>query len=95
MALRLAGTSFLAIQGTDNQGWVREVTSLDALPGLKVDQQGTGRVFDFQDGGVSRMFMENGGNMMIGVTVHPVPILGRFIFGMAVQAPLILVMHGE
>ena len=31
MALRLAGTSFLAIQGTDNQGWVREVTSLDTL----------------------------------------------------------------
>ncbi len=71
MALRLAGTPFLAIQGTDNQGWVREVTSLDTLPGLKIDQQGTGRVFDYQDGGVSRMFMEDGGKVLLANGAGP------------------------
>ena len=71
MALRLAGTPFLAIQGTDNQGWVREVTSLDALPGLKVDQQGTGRIVDFQDGGVSRLLMLDGGHMTLADAASP------------------------
>ena len=65
MALRLAGEPFLTIQGADNQGWVREITAQDALPGLKVDQQGTGRVFDFQDGGVSKMYMPDGGDVTI------------------------------
>lgn len=71
MALRLAGTPFLAIQGTDDQGWVREVTSLDALPGLKIDQRGTGRVFDFQDGGVSRLFMLDGGQVTLADAASP------------------------
>jgi len=65
MALRLAGEPFLAIQGADNQGWVREVTAQDALPGLKIDQQGTGRVFDFQDGGVSKLYLPDGGNVTV------------------------------
>lgn len=65
MALRLAGEPFLAIQGADSQGWVREITAQDALPGLKINQQGTGRVFDFQDGGVSKMYLPDGGNVTI------------------------------
>ena len=39
MALRLAGERALVIQGADNQGWVREVTVQDSLPGLKVNQK--------------------------------------------------------
>lgn len=74
MALRLAGTPFLAIQGTDNQGWVREVTSLDTLPGLKVNQQGTGRVFDFQDGGISKLYLPDGGD---------VSLVGNLVFDLA------------
>ncbi len=65
MALRLAGESLLAIRGADNQGWVREITAQDALPGLKIDQQGTGRVFDFQDGGASKMYLPDGGNVTV------------------------------
>lgn len=65
MALRLAGERFLTIQGADSQGWVREVTVQDSLPGLKVNQKGTGRVFDFQDGGVSKMYLPDGGNVTL------------------------------
>ncbi len=65
MALRLAGERTLAIQGTDNQGWVREVAIQDSLPGLKINQNGAGRVFDFQDGGASKMYLPDGGNVMV------------------------------
>ena len=71
MALRLAGEPFLAIQGADNQGWVREIAALDALPGLKIDQQSTGHIFDFQDGGVSRMFMQDGGSVLLANAPSP------------------------
>ena len=74
MALRLAGERVLAIQGADNQGWVRETTAQDALSGLKVNQNGTGRVFDFQDGGVSKMYLPDGGN---------VSLVGSLVFDLA------------
>ncbi len=60
MALRLAGEEFSVLQGLDALGWLREVRGNDALPGLKVDQQGTGRLFDFQDGGVSFLYAPDG-----------------------------------
>ncbi len=62
MALRLAGERALAIQGADNRGWIREITVQDALSGLKLNQNGAGRVFDFQDGGISKMYLPDGGN---------------------------------
>ena len=71
MALRFAGEPFTTIQGVDNQGWVREVVAQDALAGLKIDQKGTGRIFDFQDGGVSRLFMADGGSMLLGNAASP------------------------
>lgn len=74
MALRLAGEPFLAIQGADGQGWVREITSQDALPGLKINQQGSGRVFDFQDGGVSKLYLPDGGS---------VSVIGNLVFDLA------------
>ncbi|MFH1140249.1 MAG: hypothetical protein V1724_00950 [Chloroflexota bacterium] len=74
MALRLAGERALAIQGVDNQGWVREVTVQDSLPGLKINQKGTGRVFDFQDSGVSKMYLPDGGN---------VTLVGSLVFDLA------------
>lgn len=70
MALRFAGGPALVIQGADGQGWVRQITAQDALPGLKINQQGTGRVFDFQDGGVSKLYLPDGGNVtMVGSMV--------------------------
>ena len=71
MALRLAGEPFTTIQGADNQGWVREVVAQDALPGLKIDQKSTGRIFDFQDSGVSRLFMQDGGSLLLGSAASP------------------------
>ncbi len=71
MALRLAGESYLTIQGADNQGWLWEITAQDALPGLKIDQQSTGRIFDFQDGGISRMFMVDGGKVLLANVASP------------------------
>ncbi|MBI4200193.1 MAG: hypothetical protein HY535_06950 [Chloroflexi bacterium] len=65
MALRLAGEPFLALRGADAQGWLREIAVLDSLPGLKINQQGTGRVFDFQDGGSSKMYLPDGGNVTL------------------------------
>ncbi len=74
MPLRLAGESYIPIQGADGQGWVREIAALDSKPGLKVDQQGTGRVFDFQDGGVSKLYLPDGGN---------VSVVGSLVFDLA------------
>lgn len=74
MALRLAGERSLAIQGVDNQGWIREITVQDALSGLKVNQKGTGRVFDFQNGGVSKIYLPDGGN---------VSLVGSLVFDLA------------
>ncbi len=69
MALRLAGEPNLVIQGADSQGWIRQITAQDALPGLKVDQKGGGRVFDFEDGGVSKMYLPDGGNVTIATSL--------------------------
>ena len=74
MALLLAGEAVQSVQGADSQGWVREITALDTLPGLKIDQQGTGRVFDFQDGGSSRMYLPDGGD---------VTLVGSLVFDLA------------
>ncbi|MBI2171759.1 MAG: hypothetical protein HYU30_07040 [Chloroflexi bacterium] len=74
MALRLAGETFLPIQGTDGQGWVREIAAKDNIPGLKIDQQGTGRVFDFQDGGASKLYLPDGGS---------VSLVGSLVFDLA------------
>lgn len=65
MTLRLAGEDVGAVQGLDGQGWVRETRAADASPGLKVDQLGTGRIFDFQDGGVSKWYLEDGGDAVL------------------------------
>ena len=60
----------MTIQGSDAQGWLREVTVNDAIPGLKINQQGTGRVFDFQDGGASKLYLPDGGDVtMVGSLV--------------------------
>ncbi|MBI4338596.1 MAG: hypothetical protein HY680_01440 [Chloroflexi bacterium] len=74
MPLRLTGEPFIPIQGADGQGWVREVTAADGTPGLKVNQQGAGRVFDFQDGGASKLFLPDGGS---------VSIVGSLLFDLA------------
>ena len=65
MALRLAGQPYPVIQGADAQGWLREVTANDTTPGLKVNQQGTGRIFDFQDDGASKLYLPDGGNVTL------------------------------
>ena len=70
MPLRLAGQAYMTIQGSDAQGWLREVVVQDAIPGLKINQQGTGRVFDFQDGGASKLYLPDGGDVtMVGSLV--------------------------
>ena len=74
MPLRLAGEGVLPIQGADGQGWVRQVAANDGLPGLKVNQQGAGRVVDFQDSGVSKLYLPDGGN---------VSIAGNLVFDLA------------
>ena len=74
MALLLAGEAVQSIQGADAQGWVREITALDTLPGLKIDQQGSGRIFDFQDGGSSKMYLPDGGD---------VTLVGSLVFDLA------------
>lgn len=74
MALLLAGESVQSIQGADAQGWLREITALDALPGLKIDQQGAGRIFDFQDGGSSKIYLPDGGD---------VTLVGSLVFDLA------------
>ncbi len=56
MALRLAGEEFSIVQGLDYDGWLRDIKANDSSPGLKVNQQGTGRIFDFQDGGTSILY---------------------------------------
>lgn len=66
MALRLAGEEFSVLQGLDGLGWLREVCACDTRPALKVNQQGTGRVLDFQDGGVSVLYMDDGGSLKMG-----------------------------
>ena len=74
MPLRLAGQAYMTIQGSDAQGWLREVVVQDAIPGLKINQQGSGRVFDFQDGGVSKLYLPDGGD---------VSMVGSLIFDLA------------
>ena len=74
MPLRLAGQAYLTIQGTDTQGWLREITAQDRTPGLKIDQQGAGRVFDFQDGGISKLYLPDAGD---------VTMVGSLVFGLA------------
>ena len=65
MALRLAGEEFSVLQGLDGLGWLREVLANDDDPALKVNQQGSGRVLDFQDGGISVLYMEDGGALKL------------------------------
>ena len=69
MPLRLAGQAYLTLQGTDPDGWVREITVNNTTPGLKINQQGTGRVFDFQDGGASKLYLPDGGNVTLAGSV--------------------------
>ena len=65
MPLRLAGQAYLTLQGADTQGWLREIAVNDTVPGLKINQQGTGRIFDFQDGGSSKLYLPNGGDVTV------------------------------
>jgi hypothetical protein len=64
MALRLAGESYTLVNGLDSMGNLRLVDVNDASPGLRVDQRGSGRVFDFQDGGTSVLYMDDGGDLV-------------------------------
>lgn len=64
MALRLAGEEYCVVQGLDSDGWPRQVAVADALPGFKVNQQGTGRTFDFQDGGTSILYADDGADIV-------------------------------
>ena len=65
MALRLAGEEFSVVQGLDGLGNLRTVDVNDGSPGLKVNQGGSGRVFDFQDGGISVLYMDDGGALSL------------------------------
>ncbi|MBM3926730.1 MAG: hypothetical protein FJ320_12295 [SAR202 cluster bacterium] len=60
MALRLAGESYAPVSGVDGLGNLRLVDVNDASLGIRVNQRGVGRVFDFQDGGASVMYMDDG-----------------------------------
>ena len=60
MALRLAGEEFSVVEGLDALGNLRIVDVSDGDPGVKVNQKGTGRIFDFQDGGASVLYMDDG-----------------------------------
>ncbi|MBI2916593.1 MAG: hypothetical protein HYY01_01250 [Chloroflexi bacterium] len=42
MSLRLAGEESSEVQGLDGQGWLRQITRNDTLPGLSLRQQGPG-----------------------------------------------------
>lgn len=70
MALRLAGEQLGVLRGTDSAGWLREVTTSDALAGLKVNQLGTGRVADFQDGGASKLHVLDGGRVVVADSIE-------------------------
>ena len=70
MALRLAGEQLGALRGVDSAGWLREVTTSDALAGLRVDQLGTGRIVDFQDGGASKLHVLDGGRVVVADSVE-------------------------
>jgi hypothetical protein len=65
MTLRLAGEELGALQGVDGAGWLREVLACDSGPALAVDQQGSGRVLDFRDGGASVLYMNDGGALVL------------------------------
>jgi hypothetical protein len=65
MALRLAGETYAPVSGLDSLGNLRLVEANDASPGLRVDQRGAGRVFDFQDGGASVLYMEDNGALAL------------------------------
>ena len=61
MALRLAGKEYSIVQGLDSQGWLRTITTNDALPGVIVDQQGAGRLAEFQQNGTVKAYIDNAG----------------------------------
>jgi hypothetical protein len=70
MALRLAGEPCGVLRGADALGWLRQVAAWDALPGLRVDQQGTGRIVDFQDGGASKLHILDGGRVVVADSIE-------------------------
>ena len=61
MALRLAGEEYSVVQGLDPQGFVREVTANDALPGLIIDQKGSGRLGEVRQSGATKVYVSNTG----------------------------------
>ncbi|MBI2935588.1 MAG: hypothetical protein HYY31_02075 [Chloroflexi bacterium] len=69
MALRLAGEA-LDILGVGNSGYLREIAAADALPGLKVNQTGTGRIVEFQDGGTNKLHILDGGRVVVADSVE-------------------------
>lgn len=70
MALRLAGEQLGVLRGMDSAGWLREVTTSDALAGLRVNQLGTGRIADFQDGGASKLHVLDGGRVVVADSIE-------------------------
>jgi hypothetical protein len=70
MALRLAGELLGVLRGMDSAGWLREVTTSDALAGLRVDQLGTGRIVDFRDGGASKLHVLDGGRVVVADSIE-------------------------
>ena len=67
MALRLAGEEYSVVQGLDSQGWLRTVTVNDALAGVTVDQQGTGRLAEFRQNGTAKAYLANDGGLVFAV----------------------------
>ena len=65
MALRLAGEEYSVVQGLDSQGWLRTVTANDALAGVTVDQQGSGRLAEFRGNGAAKAYINNAGSLVL------------------------------
>ncbi|MBI2165690.1 MAG: hypothetical protein HYU29_04735 [Chloroflexi bacterium] len=70
MGLRLAGEDVTLVKGVDTYGWLRSVDCSDADPGLKVDQKGSGLIADFQDNGVSKLRILDGGRAVLADTLE-------------------------
>lgn len=75
----------MRLRGFDPLGQIREILTEagDTQPGLQVNQRGTGRLVDFQDDGVSRLHVLDGGRVVVNqsIEVGATPALtgdGRF-----------------
>lgn len=62
----------MRLRGFDPLGQIREVLTEagDTQPGLQVNQRGTGRLVDFQDDGVSRLHVLDGGRVVLANSIE-------------------------